>query len=120
MRNRLNDEHYLGDNSSKTPDTSSNKTNKLFIASRAHQNFVENVPLAIILAAIAELNGGNRKVLTGALSALFALRVAHAELGIRGHEGMGSGRPVGYFGTIGTVLGLAGYTAYLVKGYWGL
>ncbi|KAK5658094.1 hypothetical protein OQA88_2650 [Cercophora sp. LCS_1] len=29
----------------------------LYIASRCHENFIENVPFALILAAVAELNG---------------------------------------------------------------
>jgi uncharacterized protein len=116
---RLNDEFYLGDNSSKDPGHSGQQTNKLFRASRCHSNFVENVPLAFILAALAELNGGDRRYITGALSALFAFRVAHAELGLAKAGGMGNGRPIGYFGTLGVIGGLAGYTAYLVKGYWG-
>lgn len=83
-------------------------------------NFAENVPLALALAGIVELNGGSRKVLTAALSVLFVARVLHAELGImtKGHQGIG--RPAGHFGTQGVIAGLAGYAAYLVKGYWGL
>ncbi|KAK9779616.1 hypothetical protein SCAR479_03682 [Seiridium cardinale] len=119
VRNRLDDEHYIGDNSSKTPGHDSQKSNKLYVSSRAHANFAENVPLAFALAAVAELNGGNRKILTGAMATLFTLRVLHSELGIMKPEGMGRGRPIGYFGTIGTMLGLAGYAAFLVKDYWG-
>ncbi len=77
-------------------------------------------PSARQLATIAELNGGNRKALSYMLSALFMLRVVHAELGIRDKGGMGQGRPIGYFGGLGILGGLAGYGAYLVRGYWGL
>ncbi|KAI0128821.1 membrane-associated, eicosanoid/glutathione metabolism protein [Xylariales sp. AK1849] len=115
VRYRLKDKHYLGDNSSSTSD----KSNKLYVASRAHANFVENVPLAFVLATVAELNGGNRKLLIGALSALLTFRVVYTELGMLKPKAMGNGRPIGYFGTIGTILGLAGYTAFLVKDYWG-
>ncbi|KAI1762501.1 membrane-associated, eicosanoid/glutathione metabolism protein [Hypoxylon sp. FL1150] len=111
---RLKDEQYLGDNSSKTGDLN----NKLYLAGRCHQNFVENVPLGITLAALAELNGGNRKMITAALSALLAFRVLHVEAGLI--NGMGLGRPVGYWGTLATIASLGGYAAYLVKGYWGL
>lgn len=76
------------------------------------------MPLGIILAALAELNGGNRKTIAAALSALFALRVLHTEVGLI--NGMGLGRPVGYWGTLATIGSLAGYAAYLVKGYWGV
>jgi uncharacterized membrane protein YecN with MAPEG domain len=115
---RLQDEHFLGDNSSK--ESNGQQSNLLFRANRSHQNFVENVPFAFLLASIVELNGGNRRYLTGALSALFVLRVMHVELGLARPAGMGSGRPIGYFGTMGIIGGLAGYAAFLVKGYWGL
>lgn len=83
-------------------------------------NFTENVPLALVLAAIVELNGGSRKALTYTLSALTAFRILHAEFGIMGEGHMGNGRPIGFFGTQGIVLGLAGYAIYLVQGYWTL
>ncbi|KAK6198403.1 hypothetical protein LQW54_010297 [Pestalotiopsis sp. IQ-011] len=116
VRNRLNDKQYLGESSSKTPEE--HHSNALYLSTRAHVNFAENVPLAFALAAVAELNGGNRKVLTGLLSALFTFRVLHSE-GITKPNSLGAGRPVGYFGTLTTVLGLAGYAAFLVKDYWG-
>jgi hypothetical protein len=53
---------------------------------------------------------------------LLALRIAHADGGLR-LEGKfadsGVGRPLGYFGSMGVLGGLAGYGAWLVKGYWG-
>jgi len=56
------------------------------------------------------------------MATLLALRVAHAEFGLwlKGKFGNnGVGRPIGYFGTSGVLLGLSTYAAYLVKGYWG-
>ncbi|KAK8095857.1 MAPEG family-domain-containing protein [Apiospora kogelbergensis] len=139
VRHRLEGKQPLGDGShrgSKSSSSSSSSSSgrsstsrgsrgeqlsdsKLFVASRAHQNFAENVPLAFALAAVVELNGGNRKILTGALGALFAFRVLHAELGMYREEALGVGRPVGYYGTLASMLGLAGYAAFLVKGFWG-
>jgi len=78
------------------------------------------VPLALLLASIVELNGGNRKVLNGSLGALLLLRILHVELGLMGPGSMSNGHPIGYFGTLGFIGGMAGYAAYLVKGYWGL
>lgn len=75
--------------------------------------------MAFLLAAIVELNGGNRRALTGGLAALLTLRVIHAELGLRGKEAMAVGRPIGYFGSMGLIAALGGYATYLVKGYWG-
>lgn len=91
----------------------------VLIASRCHANFVENVPLAILFGALVELNGGNRKVLTGSFAALFIARILHAEIGLRLKNSMGIGRPLGHFTTLSFIAGMAGYGAYLVKGYWG-
>ena len=44
---------------------------------------LENVPLAFIFLGIAELNGGNKKTLNYMMAALLALRVAHADGGLR-------------------------------------
>lgn len=66
-----------------------------------------------------ELNGGNRKVLVGSLDALLLLRILYVELGLLGPKSLSTGRPIGYFGTLGFIGGMAGYAAYLVKGYWG-
>ncbi|KAI1384584.1 membrane-associated, eicosanoid/glutathione metabolism protein [Hypoxylon trugodes] len=114
VAHRLSDKHYLGDNSSKD----GNPNNKLYLATRSHQNFLENVPLALTLAAFAELNGGNRRTLTAILSALLTFRILHVELGLI--NGMGIGRPIGYWGSLATIGTLGAYAAYLVKGYWGL
>ncbi|KAI8966347.1 membrane-associated, eicosanoid/glutathione metabolism protein [Daldinia sp. FL1419] len=110
---RLKDQYYVGDNSSKNGDLN----NKLYLAGRCHQNFTENVPMALIIAAFAELNGANQKSLSNALTALLTFRVLHVELGLI--NGVGVGRPIGYWGTMATTLWLGGYAAYLVKGYWG-
>ena len=119
LRLRVKDGHYVGDDSSAKSDVKVNGYNPLNIASRCHQNFIENVPFAFLLAAIVELNGGNRKILTGALGGLLTLRILHAEFGLQGKDATAFGRPVGYFGTIGIIGALAGYASYLVKGYWG-
>ncbi|KAI0603059.1 membrane-associated, eicosanoid/glutathione metabolism protein [Biscogniauxia sp. FL1348] len=118
---RLKDKHYLGDNSAREDAKGHQATsNKLFLATRCHQNFAENVPLALVLAAAAELNGADRYSLTVALGALLAFRILHVELGLRQRGGLGLGRLIGYWGTLATMGGLAGYAAYLVKGYWDL
>ncbi|OTA60432.1 hypothetical protein K449DRAFT_423563 [Hypoxylon sp. EC38] len=108
---RLRDKQYLGDNSSKNADPN----NELYLAIRCHENFIENVPVGLILAAFAELNGGNRRVLTAALSALLTFRILHVELGLI--NGMGIGRPIGYWGTFATIASLGVYASYLAKGY---
>lgn len=137
MQIRLRDEHWIGEDSSKKDADSPNSANSgnnnkaaaaprrpgayndLLVATRAHANFAENVPLAFLLAGVAELNGANRRVLTAALAALLALRVLHADLGLVRPGSIAAGRPVGYFGTCGVLGGLAGYGAWLVKEAWG-
>lgn len=130
VKYRMRDEHWVGEDSSKK-DTDSpsgkstvasepSKYNDLLTATRAHANFSENVPLAFILAALAELNGANRKALSGVLGSLFVLRVLHADFGLARPGSLAAGRPIGFVGTCGVLSGLAVYSAWLVKGYWGM
>ena len=92
----------------------------LLVASRAHANFTENVPLAILLGAIVEMNGGNRRALTAGFVALLLARIAHVEFGLRMEHANGKGRKIGHLTTLTFVTGMAGYAAWLVRGYWGL
>ena len=120
VMHRVNSKKYMGETLSSDPSSISNEDpDALYLASRAHANFLENVPLAFIIAAVAELNGGNRKALNVAMGVLLALRVAHVEMGLKGKDTVGPGRPLGYFGTQAFLGGLAAYGAWLVKGYWG-
>lgn len=91
----------------------------LLVAERAHGNFIENVPFALLVTAIAEANGGNRRALTASLAALLLFRLVHVEFGLKADGAVSWGRPVGYFGTVGFVAGMSSYAAYLVKSYWG-
>jgi uncharacterized protein len=88
------------------------------VASRCHANFAENVPIALFLASVVDLNGGNRNVLGGSLAALL-LRILHIELSLVGPKAMSGGLPTDSYGTLGLIGGMAGYATYLVKGYWG-
>ncbi|KAI1265095.1 membrane-associated, eicosanoid/glutathione metabolism protein [Xylariaceae sp. FL1019] len=114
---RIRDKQYLGDHSSKEGTEEARLQNKLYLATRCHQNFTENVPFAFALAAVAELNGCDRTVLTRLMSALFVFRVLHADVGL--NKGLGLGRPIGYWGTMVTMSTLGYYAASLVRGYWG-
>ena len=92
----------------------------LTLATRSHANFLENVPLALIFAAVAELNGASKKGLNYTLAALFIARIMHVELGMRAKEDTaGLGRLIGHLVTQSSMAGIAAYTAYLIKGYWG-
>lgn len=117
---RVKNRTYIGENiPDDTAAASSSTPNSLQLETRSHANFVENVPFAFVVAAIAELNGANRKVLSYALASLLVLRIAHVEIGIKTPGNMGIGRPVAFWGTQTFVAGFAAYGAYLVKGYWG-
>ena len=80
---------------------------------------MENVPFALFMGAVCEMNGANRRVLSAGFAALLAFRVLHVEVGLRGKGGMGNGRPIGYFGTVGCIMGGAAWAGWLVRGYWG-
>lgn len=99
--------------------SSEQASDPLYIASRAHGNFVENVPLALIFAAVAEVNGADRKTLNYALAAFFALRVLHVEMGLMVRNATGPGRIVGYYGTQLWMALVGGWSSWLAKGYWG-
>lgn len=91
----------------------------LHTAIRAHANFLENIPLAMILAVIAELNGMPRRYLHWALASFFAVRVVHVELGLMRRGTQGLGRFVGYWGTNAWFIGMASWVGYCGRGYWG-
>ncbi|KAL9603303.1 MAG: hypothetical protein Q9219_001326 [cf. Caloplaca sp. 3 TL-2023] len=91
----------------------------LFLENRCLMNFLENVPLAFMLTAIAELNGGNRTWLNYAMAALFTFRISHVEIGLRSKDTLGPGRAPGILGTQGFLAGMAAYGTYLARDYWG-
>ena len=83
---------------------------------RAHANFVEYVPLLLIMMALLEVSGANRAFLAVTAVALVLARVLHA-------IGMTVSKPNFYraTGTAGTtllVLLYAGYGLAIVYGHW--
>ncbi|KAL1800134.1 hypothetical protein ACET3X_000476 [Alternaria dauci] len=111
---RVTSKTLMGDKS----DDSQGTADPLYMATRAQLNFVENVPLALGVALLAELNGANRTYINYALGALLAFRVSHAELGVMVKGSTGRGRIVGYYGTQAILAGLAGYATYLITDFW--
>ena len=80
---------------------------------RVHQNFLEYIPLALILMGIIEINGGNTTFLHVFGSVLIISRVAHA-IGLK-HDNMGHpGRVIGAGGTVLISLVAAGYALWMV------
>ncbi|KAK3697616.1 hypothetical protein LTR37_017354 [Vermiconidia calcicola] len=98
----------------KQPD--GNTYDPLLIATRVHGNMMENMPITLVLAALAELNGADRKKLTTILAAFCVIRIAHVVGLTRANQ---LARAAGYFGTQFVQLGLVGWLGLLTKGYWG-
>ena len=82
---------------------------------RIHQNFLEYVPMAIILMGIIELNGGNVTFLHVFGVVLIIARIAHA-IGLK-HDNMAHpGRAIGAGGTALISLVAALYALWMVAG----
>lgn len=131
---RIKTSTLLGDDSSKSladdPATSTSITkdgqtgqkrydDPVLVATSVHKNFIENAPLAILFAALVELNGGDRRALAGILGLFTVARVSHM-VGVQGGMPMLKLRQFGFFASMGSILGLSSWGAFLVKGYWGL
>lgn len=79
---------------------------------RRHQNFLEYVPMLLILMGVIELGGGNVIFLHAVGVLLIAARVAHA-VGLK-HDDMGHiGRLIGAGGTALLTLIAAGYAIWI-------
>ena len=80
---------------------------------RVHQNFLEYVPMAIILLGILEINGGNATFLHVFGVVLIISRIAHA-IGLK-HDNMGHpGRVIGAGGTALISMAAAMYALWMV------
>ena len=82
---------------------------------RVHQNFLEYVPIMLILMGIVELNSGSATFLHSVGALLIVSRIAHA-IGLK-HDNMAHpGRLIGAAGTALLTLVTAGYTLWLAAG----
>lgn len=82
---------------------------------RVHQNFLEYVPMLLILMGIVELNGGSALFLHVAGIVLIISRIAHA-IGLR-HDNMGHpGRAIGAGGTALLTVAAAVYAIWMSLG----
>jgi uncharacterized protein len=75
-------------------------------AIRAHGNFIEYVPLGLLLILLCELTGAAAATLHGLGAALIVARLAHA-WGLSNSEGVSAGRGVGIVLTIFVLIGAA-------------
>ena len=86
---------------------------ELAVRVRRHQNFLEYVPMMLILMAMIELNGGSPTFLLIAGACLLGARIAHA-IGLK-HDNMGHvGRFIGAAGTALITLVSACYALWMV------
>ncbi len=82
---------------------------------RRHQNFLEYVPMLLIVMGAIELNGGSSTFLYVVGALLIVVRIAHAA-GLK-HDNMGHpGRLVGAAGTALLTLVTAGYGLWIAVG----
>ena len=70
----------------------------LLLAMRRHANFVEAVPIALILLVLLELNGVSKIAIHSLGAALVLFRICHA-FGIKAETMKGVGRTLGAGGT---------------------
>lgn len=75
----------------------------LLLAMRRHANFIEYVPLALILIALLEMSGVSVKAIHALGAALLVFRIAHA-YGIKADSIEGWGRAIGAGGTALVIL----------------
>lgn len=71
---------------------------ELLLAMRRHANFVEWVPLILILIALLEMNGVSATAIHGMGAALVVFRICHA-IGLKADSADGMARAIGAGGT---------------------
>ncbi|WP_113906486.1 MAPEG family protein [Aliidiomarina celeris] len=87
----------------------------LEVAVRVHGNFVEYVPLALILLALMELANAGAGLLYGLGGLLFVARVCHA-IGLTRSIGTSLYRTIGVLGTFAVLIVQAAYLLGFVLG----
>ena len=83
----------------------------LLLAMRKHGNFVENVPLLMVMFAVLELNGASATLLHGLGAGLLVARVLHV-VGLKADTIQSIPRGIGAGGTTLITLIAAGNLAY--------
>ena len=71
---------------------------EMLLAVRRHANFIEYVPLILILVGLLEVNGISATAVHAMLGALVFFRIAHAQ-GLKADTMQGIGRLIGAMGT---------------------
>lgn len=87
---------------------------ELAVRVRRHQNFLEYVPIILILMGLIEINGGSATFLHSVGILLIVARIAHA-IGLKHDTMQHIGRLIGAGGTALILLVSAGYTLWIAS-----
>lgn len=87
-------------------------------AERVQANFVENVPLALIVLYLLEVSGAGAQIVHGCGITLVLLRLLHA-WGLARYEGANYPRLIGAQGTflLLSIMGMLGVTGFFAGGF---
>jgi hypothetical protein len=80
-------------------------------AMRVHGNFAEYVPFALLLMALAEIQGGSGLFIHVLGTVLVVCRLCHA-YAITATTGQNPARFIGFTGTFGVIFAAGGYSIY--------
>jgi len=80
-------------------------------AMRVHGNFAEYVPFALLLMALAEMQGGSGLFMHALGTVLIVCRLCHA-YAITATTGLNTFRQIGFAGTFGVIFVAGGYAVY--------
>ena len=80
-------------------------------AMRAHGNFAEYVPFALLLMALAEIQGGSGLFMHVLGTVLIVCRLSHA-YALTATTGQNPFRFIGFAGTFGVIFGAGGHSIY--------
>jgi len=90
-------------------------TSEIILRNRQHMNFVENVPMALILIALVEINGGSATWVHGLGGSLLAARLIHP-FGLNAEKIMHPARIIGAGLTSLITLAAAGKLLWIAFG----
>jgi uncharacterized membrane protein YecN with MAPEG domain len=80
---------------------------EMIVRNRQHMNFVENVPMALVLIALVEINGGSAAWVHGLGGALLAARIIHP-FGLSAEKLMQPARIIGAGLTVVVIVSASG------------
>jgi uncharacterized protein len=115
VKGRISTKTSLGDGSTGSIGTGQEAAaSPLLVATRAHANFAEYVPLSLVMLGLIEMQGGARPMVLGLAITLVAARILHP-LGL-GRPSPNPPRLAGFMLNVGMLLVAAVYLAMLSLG----